>query len=167
MVTARRIALERDAAQLYQLISNAQTELLPAQTGWLNETEFRHWLAEQLGGSFHELYVLEEPEGAIVGFALAYDYRVYDGHCLLRMYAAADVEQAVWADVLRLLLREYPLRKLFLEAVSTDKRQLALAYDLGFSKEMTLPEYRYQDGAYRDVFVLSLYRENAAEWGSI
>ena len=76
----------------------------------------------------------------LIGYALIYDYRVYDRHCSLCIYSTRNIEPNLWASFIDELFKE-----------------------LGFSEEMVLMEYIYQGGRYLDVCVLGKSRKPLEE----
>ena len=167
MFTIRKINIYKDCEKLFDLISKSDEDLFPNQIKYFNVDEFQHWLINQMKGYFHELYVLEKQEktSKIIGWALTYDYRVYDGHCSFCIYSLEEIERTLWATFIAELFRNYPLNKIFWKVTTTDKKRLELATTLGFSKEMTLKEYKYENGIYRDVCVLSVSSEEYRKRG--
>lgn len=161
MVEMRKIDVNRDGSQLFELVLAANEIILPNQVKCVNVEDFRRWLLEQLGGFYHDLYVIEEngETRKLIGFALAYDYRMYDRHCLLCIYSIKDIEVKYWAYFVDKLFKEYPLNKIFWEVELSNVKYLELANELGFSKEMILKEYIYKGGQYLDVCVLSKHAQ--------
>ncbi|MGN1343837.1 MAG: GNAT family N-acetyltransferase [Traorella sp.] len=166
MVEMRKIDVNRDSSQLFELVLAANEIILPNQVKCVNVEDFRRWLLDQLGGYFHDLYVIEEngETRKLIGFALAYDYRIYDRHCSFCIYSIKDIEVNFWSNYIDQLFKEYPLNKIFWEVEISNIKNLEIAKKLGFSKEMILKEYRYKGGQYLDVCVLS---KHAQSWRNI
>lgn len=154
---------------------------------WLRERLEREWL------EFAVVAPAGNPE-RVAGYAVAWDYRPVDGHAHMEVRVGGTTmngsdgwtrltasygpdtpsqeslfARAAGAFVSR-LFREYPLRKVFIEEVAGDARLCdgAAGRSLGglpaLKHEMTLEEYTFRRGAYRDLDVWSLSRETWEEW---
>lgn len=165
MYEMRKINITKDSDKLFELVSVAGEVILPGQTKFLNAYEFQSWLLEKMNGFFCELHVIQENSETkeLIGYALIYDYRVYDRHCSLCIYSTRNIEPNLWASFIDELFKEYPLNKVFWKVASSNIRYLELAKELGFSEEMVLKEYIYQGGRYLDVCVLGKSRKPLEE----
>lgn len=161
MVEIRKININNDSGKLFELISATNEVVLPGQIKYINLDDFGHWISEQLKGFYHELYVIEDIDTReLFGFALSYDYRQYDGHCFICIYSTRDIEPILWRHFVDGLFKEYPLNKVFWNIVLSDIKNLNLASELGFSKELILKEYIYISGQYLDVCIYSISRKS-------
>lgn len=141
---------------------------------------FSAWFQSALDGWYHQFVIAEEltckdvPQ--TIGCAFSWDYRFVDGHCR----ASVLVEEAesgvsctryAWlaTSFLLNLFAEYPVRTVFFESIAT------LSAPVGWGAwgtllpplqhELTLKEYLFYRGAYRDVDVWSLSRADISDWG--
>lgn len=159
MITLRKLNPNQDCLNLFKFIKKNGADVFPNQVDFINFDEFQRWLTDQMVGFYHDLYIFEESNTAnyVIGFALAYDYRVYDGHCQLCVCVSKEIDSNMLGSFIEMLFKEYPLNKVFWKVVATDERILNLACALGFTKEMVLKDYCYKNGKYQDLWVLSFY----------
>lgn len=162
MYEMRKINITRDSRKLFELVSDAGEIILPGQMRCINADEFQRWLLEKMNGFYFIFHVIEENSETrgLIGYALIYDYRVYDRHCSLCIYSTRNIEPNLWASFIEELFKEYPLNKVFWKIATSNIRYLELAKKLGFSEEMVLKEYAYQEGKYLDVCVLGKTRQS-------
>lgn len=162
MECLRPLSERHDLECLCDLFWEENEETLPHCPVFWSRQDCEHWIREKFPDCYHDVYLWKEQDGEKVltaGFLFSYDYHVYDGHC--RVFAhfepKADGTEAL-RKFLQILFREYPLRKVFLEASDLSIPLLETAKSVGFSEEARLLEYRYIRGAYHDVFILGLPR---------
>ncbi len=160
MYTLKKYILEENTNDLYQLLYNPTIIQMPHQPRLINMTEFSRWLAHQLTiGFYHDLYLIYDDKN-IAGYMLAYDYRVYDGHCQINGYMRNGMKSQVLQMFVELLCLEYPLRKILLETIDED--MLTIAQIAGFLEEAILKEYKYKRSIYYDLHILSYRCQNNA-----
>ncbi|MCD7951292.1 MAG: GNAT family N-acetyltransferase [Erysipelotrichaceae bacterium] len=160
MYILKKHILEENTNDLYQLLCNPDITEMPYQSRLINAIEFSHWLEHQLTtGFYHDLYLIYD-DIHIVGYMLAYDYRIYDGHCQINGYMKNGMKAEVLLMFVERLCLEYPLRKLLLETIDED--MLAVAKTVGFNEEALLKEYKYKDSIYYDLHILSYRSQNHA-----
>lgn len=154
----RKININNDSGKLFELVSSTTDIVLPGQDNYINADDFGHWISDQLKGFYHELYVIEDIcTKELFGFALSYDYRLYDGHCFICIYSTRE---ELCRNFISRLFKEYPLNKVFWNIVTSDTKNLSLANELGFSNELLLKEYIYINGQYSDICTYSLSRKS-------
>lgn len=159
----RKIELKQDCSQLFELIINQYRNSVPFthQHRFIDVDEYQHWLAERLGGYFHDFYVVEERNDMNIvklqGFFFSYDYRIYDSHCHIYGYMRYGIDSIILGQFVEILFKEYPLNKVFLETTENDDKLLNAAYDLGFIQEAMLIENFFINGQYHNLIILSLY----------
>ncbi len=166
MYILRKIEPNQDCNQLFELINKQHYMggLFARQLWIMNAEEYRRWITERLGGYFHDFYVVEERTNMdivnIQGFMVSYDYREYDSHCHIYSYMCYGKYSVVLGQFVDILFKEYPIKKMFLETAEINDELINAAYDLGFTKEAMLEEYRFINGQNHASLVLSLYQKD-------
>lgn len=168
MYVLKRIKPDQDCDQLYELIRiHGGFSVLPQQPIFINKEDFRHWILGQLSGYYHDFFMIKDTSRTessnICGWLLAYDYRIYDGHCKFYGYLCQGLNKMITSQFLNILFKEYPLKKVFLQITNADTSLLSVAYELGFKQEAILYEYKYSWGNYKDLLILSVYPKNLLE----
>lgn len=162
----RKIEPNQDCSQLFELIIDQYNTSVPLahQHRFINVDDYQHWIAERLGGYFHDFYVVEEKNDMniekIQGFIFSYDYRIYDNHCHIYGYLRYGIDSILLGKFVDILFKEYPLNKVFLETTENDDKLLKAAYDLGFTQEAMLLENFFINGQYHNLIILSLYPQD-------
>lgn len=165
-VALEKLVVGKHGPWLYRQISDPANKplILPA-VGFNTDVDFNGWLVEQCRRSFLEFYLVYAPEGKEpIGFVYAYDHRPADGHCRLCVFVDREHRSAGYGAYaalrfLALLFRSYPLRKVYSAVYGYNEDSLRNCLGAGFSEEARMREYRYHDGAYWDLVLLSLTRE--------
>lgn len=161
MYLLKRYVPEDDISGLYSFVFDEHLLIkMPGQPIIHSKNEFRDWLVRQLHGFYHDLYLLYDKQ-LVKGYLLSFDYRVYDGHC--QIYGCWN--SGINYDPLRLfidrLCSEYPLRKIFLKITGKESVLMQSAKEVGFVEEACLKEYKYIEGQFVNMHVLSyLIRSN-------
>lgn len=164
MLRLRKINTFQDCAQLYNLLQSQEICQLPHQPRFLHQDDFSNWLTNQLSGYYHDFFIIEDtPSGCISGFLLACDYRSYDGHCQITGYASCGLNHSLLGQFVDFLFQEYPLNKVFLEAVDIQESLILAAEELGFVREVVLPAYKFMAGSYHDLLILGLNSQKRRE----
>jgi RimJ/RimL family protein N-acetyltransferase len=157
MYSLKRFVPEYDISGLYSYISDKpEQKKMPGLPIVRSKDEFADRLICQLQGFYHDLYLICEAN-QIKGYLLSFDYRVYDGHC--RIFGSWDIEVNCepLTQFIDFLCSEYPLRKIFLQVTKKENALMQSALNVGFTEEACLKEYKYADGQYVDMYVLSYY----------
>lgn len=118
---------------------------------------FDVFLERKLRGYFHDFFIVME-NGQRAGVVMAYDYRVYDAHCKLKIEYEGDKESYI--EIIRkftkYMFEKYPLNRIF--TLQTDKDIMDFYLECGFTEEAVLKEYAFLNGTYCDVSILALDR---------
>lgn len=101
----------------------------------------------------------------VSGLVVAYSASPQDEHCYLAALtdsrAGAGAVEGV-ALFFRYLFRHWPLRKIYLESLEFNIPQYASAIELGlFREEGCFRAHHYFDDRYWDMYIYSVYREDA------
>lgn len=155
MYSLKKLIPEDDIPTLYGLLFNEHTRIkMPGQPIIHSKNEFFDWLTHQLQGFYHDLYLIYE-ENRISGYILIFDYRVYDGHCQIYGFNKGELTHEMLETFILRMCSEYPLRKLFLQISENEPSLIRVAKKVGFLEEARLTEYKYVDGKYMDMHILS------------
>lgn len=113
-------------------------------------------------------FLVEDAQKRLCGFVSAYDADLAHGHC--RMAAAQFDPRASGLSVLTggfllwdYLFRGWPIRKIYLESLDFNLAQFRGLLDDLAREEGVLRQHTYLEGAYHDLHILAIYRE---EWES-
>ena len=159
----RKIDIGRDAIYLLDYINRSRlysNELHPSQ--FRSTQDFENYLKNRLKYYFHDFYIITNSEDTLIGFAYAFDYRVYDGHCKICVRAMCDgYDENVteWINEFGgLLFKSYPLHKLFFSALSCEDSYVEAYRRAGFVQECEIAEYVFHRGQYQNLLVLGKER---------
>ena len=157
MQKIRRFESEEDSGALYELVRQHELyDAFPGRLEAVNAQELQSILTGRLEGYYHDLYVAEE-DGAICGFFLAYDYRVYDRHCRVCGYLDGGMDGGLLKQFTDMLFEEYPLNKVFTEVVENDWDMWKATEKAGFVTEAVLKARKFVKYEYYDVYIQGLY----------
>lgn len=155
MYSLKRFVPEDDISELYSFVFDAHLLVkMPGQPVINSKNEFADWLVRQLHGFYHDLYLIYD-EQRIKGYLLSFDYRVYDGHCRIYGFEDSGINGELLRQFIDWLCSEYPLRKIFLQVTEKEDAWMQSAKELGFLEEACLKEYKYIEGQYVDMHILS------------
>ena len=162
----RKYCAHTDAEFLYQLMN--ELEMFDDHMIGSDE-DFADFFEHRLRGYYSDFYIAEDPQSKQQkGFLCAYDHRANDGHCHFDFhFLVSDIQQqlSIVKQVLGKLFREYPLNRVFIEAGSDEPEKIAVCDELGACEQAVLKEYRYRNGHYADVRVMSLTRKQCSQRG--
>lgn len=155
MYSLKKFVPEDDILELYGLFVAVHLNVkMPGQPVIRSKNEFTDWLVHQLYGYYHDLYLIYD-ENEISGYIMSFDYRIYDGHCRVYGFNKGGLNCDLLEQFTNRLCSEYPLRKLFLQVTENESILIQSAKKIGFHEEARLAEYKYIDGKYIDVYILS------------
>lgn len=162
MTKLRHFSFLTDENIVYSLFVDSDTQALFANAINIKSREdFKDWFHFQLMNHYHEFRMIEMDEKAI-GFCYSYDYRT-DGTvktvvCILPEYREKGIGAMGELLFIDELLKTYPIRKVYNHIFSYNKQSLQSNLDGGFQIEGQLKEYRYYNGEYSDLYILSIER---------
>ena len=163
MVSLRNIDIGNDINIVYDCFSiYEQQKLISNRVIVKSKEDFKNWFVFQLKNYYHEFRIIEENKVAI-GFCYSYDF--FQDILKTVLYIKPEYQNSgagVIAELLFLdeLFRFYPLRKIYNHVYSYNSQSLKSHFSAGFVKEGVLKEYRYYDGEYHDVYIMSLSRQD-------
>lgn len=134
--------------------------------------DFDGWLQDRLKYFYHEFFIIELSDGTPIGIVYSYEQKIMDGHCKVAIYIAPPWRNGPGAfaavQMLDYLFRYYPLRRIYCEIYSYNARSLANTLQCGFEETGRLKEYRYHNGSYHDLVLLTISREQyQSRWNRI
>lgn len=163
MYSLKKFVPEDDILELYSFVFDAHLHVkMPGQPMIRSKNEFMDWLIHQLRGYYHDLYLIYD-ENKISGYIMSFDYRMYDGHCQVYGFNKGGLNCGLLEQFINRLCSEYPLRKLFLQVTENESFLIQAAKKNGFHEEARLVEYKYVDGKYIDMYILSYLTGSRAD----
>lgn len=127
--------------------------------------DFDIWLDGRLRDFYHEFFLIEDDNGKIVGMIYSYKFSPENGHCEVSIYIQTEYQGSglgagAGLFFLDYLFRNYSLRRINTEVYAYNKQSLESQMSCGFEMTGRIPEYRYYDGTYHDLFLMSIKRED-------
>ena len=169
-LSLRKVNLKTDIEELFDIMINGKDQMLfhgRVQFNYL--ADFERWFTDNLSRYYHDFYVVyDDANKKIAGYVYSYEYRSYDGHCkvftvLTETYRQVGMGALVGLRFLKELFTNYPIRKVYLDIYNYNKQSLMSNLDAGFKEEGCLKNFRYDNGEYHDMHILSLTRETFYE----
>ena len=157
--TLKEFALFRDS-----LISTDEYDQQSEMDRFRSIQEADRYVENRLRTFFHDCVLVLSEHEEYVGYAYSYDYRFYDNHCKLCVRIRSDYRadnilvSTVILDVAKYLFRYYPLQKIFSEVCSSNNTMISAYITAGFTEELVLIDYIFQDGKYHNMSILGLGR---------
>lgn len=164
----RKFDFRTDIRDLFELMTDSKDQSLFHGRIQINSLqEFENWMINNFSHNYHVFYVVCS-ENAIVGYIYSYQFRAYDGHCkvcafLNKKYRDVGIGAYVGLKFLNELFLDYPIRKIYIDVYDYNNQSLLSNLQIGFVEEGCLKEYRYNNGQYYDLHILSIAREKFFE----
>lgn len=127
--------------------------------------DFEAWLVKQMRGNFHDFFTVCIDEiSNTAGYVYSYDFRPDDLHCRICVYIdpvfhSTGVGAIAVAEFLKIMFTEYPIRKIYFTVFDFNRLSIESILSAGFTEEAVLKEFRYFDGNFHDMHILSVSRE--------
>ncbi|MBP3412569.1 MAG: GNAT family N-acetyltransferase [Oscillospiraceae bacterium] len=129
--------------------------------------DFEGWIQDRLKYFYHEFFVVELGDGQPIGIVYSYEQRMRDGHCKVAVYIAPQWRNGPGAmaalKMVDYLFCYYPFRRVFCDIYSYNAASLCATLQRGFEEVGRLKEYKYHDGSYHDLLILTITREQFRE----
>lgn len=134
--------------------------------------DFEGWIQDRLKFFYHEFFVVESQEHEPVGIAYSYEQHVIDGHCKMAVYISpkwrGSAGAMVGLQMLDYLFCYYPFRQVFCDVYRYNNSCLSGLAQCGFQEMGVISGYRYLNGAYHDLILLTMPRESFYQkWGKM
>jgi len=142
-----------DAQEQNQFITYTQTN---------SDRDFENWFDSLLSNYYQELFVIEKDD-QFAGMVYSYENHLRDGHCKIGVYIAPSFRVGgmgarAGLQLMDYLFRQYPFRRINCDVYSYNKASLDSLLQCGFEKTGVLKEYRYLNGSYFDLELLTMSR---------
>ena len=126
--------------------------------------DFDGWLQDQLKYFYHEFFIVESDDGEFIGYVCSYDHHPTDGHCKMTTYIApvwrgCGVGALVGLRFLDHLFSFYSYRRVNCDVYQYNQASLQSLKQCGFEMTGYIKEYRYYDGDYHDLVLMSITKE--------
>ncbi len=127
--------------------------------------DFENWFQDRLKYFFNDFFVIESDDGQeFIGMVFSYDQQMADGHGKVSAYIAPNFRKnglgAIAAiQFMDYLFSAYPLRRIYCDVYAYNKDSFESLMGFGFEKMGRLYEYRYCEGAFHDLILLTITRE--------
>ena len=127
--------------------------------------DFDGWIQDRLRHFYHDFFVIEAADGGFIGIVYSYDFHMRDGHCKAAVYIAPEWRRGGMGAIagiqfIRHLLRFYPLRRIHCDVYAYNEKSLTSLRQCGFEQTGVVKEYRYFNGKYHDLVLLSVSRDD-------
>ena len=164
--TFRKFNFRNDLADLFDLMTDARDQALFHCRFPVNSLpDFEKWMIANMTHLYHEFYVIVAKDNySIVGYVYSYDYKFFDGHCkvcifLKKQYRDVGMGALCGMRFMSDLFSSYPLRKIYIDVYDYNEQSLQCNLGIGFVEEGCLKDYRFLDGKYHDMHLLSITRD--------
>lgn len=164
-----RYQTKRDLEFLYQIMASPEEQILFIRHGAFNSLqEFDGWLNDRFRFDYPEFFILCDAEGAPAGFCYNYEQQLRDGHCkvtlcLAEQYRNQGLGAFAALEFMHYLFRCYPFRRLYFEVYDYNQNSVDSLRQCGMEETGRMPEYRYYNGAYADLVLLSITKQSFYE----
>ena len=166
-VCLRKFNFRSDIEDLFNIMTNPDDQMLFIRKIPFNTLpEFDLWMQNNFKGFYHEFNVITDKKNGyeFYGFVYSYEYSAVDSHCKLclvlkKEYRNTGLGARIAITFLDYLFTNYPLKKVFLTIYDYNKQSLESNIQAGFTEEGIIREYRYYNGNYYDLHILSMSRE--------
>lgn len=162
----RKFNFRNDIQDLFDIMADPDYQMLFHKKMNINTLlEFDAWLQNNFKGNFHEFYVVSDKRNlGMLGFVYSYDYSPVNCNCKFTLVLRRDVQGTglgvmVGIRFLDMLFRNYPLKKVFSLVYDYNQQSIQSQVQAGFCHEGAFKEYRYYNGMFYDLHILSMPRE--------
>lgn len=125
--------------------------------------DFERWLDDQLKYFYNEFFVVEDKD-ELIGFVYSYEHHERDGHCKIGVYIApkwriGGIGAIAGLQIMQYIFLHYPMRRINCDVYEYNKPSLDSLLNCGFKKMGAWKEYRFHNGTYYDLILLSMTRK--------
>ena len=127
--------------------------------------DFDSWIQDRLKYNYNEFFVVEDTSDNMIGIVYSYDHRMTDGHCKITVYIVPKLRHSgiggiISLDFIGFLFKNYPYRRINCEVYSYNLESLNSLIQAGFEKTGVIREYRYYNGLFHDLVILTISRDH-------
>lgn len=125
--------------------------------------EFENWFENQLKNFYKEFFIIENNK-EMLGFVYSYEHHVQHGHCKIGVYIVPKLRNSGIGAIAGLQLMDYIFKHYTIKRINCDVYEYNLESLLslkksGFEKTGIYKEYRFYNGRYYDLILLTMTRE--------
>lgn len=125
--------------------------------------DFDCWIQDQLKYFYQEFFVLESEQEELVGIMYSYDDHIKDGHCKIGVYIVPKwrwigTGAMAGLQLMNYLFQYYPYRQIYCDVYSYNNESFHSLLQCGFEQTGYYREYRYYNGEYYDLLLLTMSR---------
>lgn len=154
----------RDTNKLYSYMDSEDQYLFSSSIHFNSEENFGRWLYDQMHHYFHDYFTVlyrSEP----IGYVYNFDFSLVNGNCKLVIFIEKKYRQfgmggIVAINYMNYLFQSYPLKKLYSTIYDYNTESLQSNLKAGFIEEGCLKDFRYYNGAYHSMHILSMTRDS-------
>ena len=149
---------------LFEQMSSPKEQVMFIKNNNFNSIrDFDGWIQDNLKYFFYDFFVIETSDQKLVGFVYSYDASMKDGHCKMTVYIVEKyrnigVGAYVGLKFMYYLFKYYPLRRIYCEVYEYNSNSLNSLVQCGLEETGRIKEYRYYDGKYHDLILLTITR---------
>lgn len=127
--------------------------------------DFDNWIQDRLKYFYSEFFmIVSRQEQEILGMVYSYEHMLKDGHAKIAVYISPEYRKngiGAFAAIgfLHHLFSFYPFRRIYCDVYSYNQESLRSLLSCGFERTGCLQEYRYLNGEYHDLELLTISRE--------
>ena len=135
---------------LFEQMSSPKEQVMFIKNNNFNSIrDFDGWIQDNLKYFFYDFFVIETSDQKLVGFVYSYDASMKDGHCKMTVYIGEKYRNiGVGAYV----------RRIYCEVYEYNSNSLNSLVQCGLEETGRIKEYRYYDGKYHDLILLTITR---------
>ncbi len=158
----------RDYGSVYRLFTDPDVNpLILFKPDHNDSVSFRKWLDESLCTTMNDFMVFYQ-EKEFLWIAYSYQFSPLDGHCRFTSAVQPEFQNTgvgalIAFQFLDHMFKHYPLRKIYFHVYSYNQHSLDCVRMLTDREEGILREYHYYDGAYHDLHIFAVTRQQFAE----
>ncbi len=150
---------------LFEQMSSPKEQIMFIKTNNFNSMrDFDGWIQDNLKYFFHDFFVIETLDNEFIGFVYSYDSSMKDGHCKMTVYICekyrnVGVGAYIGLKFMDHLFTYYPFRRIYCDVYEYNSNSFSSLTQCGLEETGRMREYRYYDGKYYDLILLTITRE--------
>lgn len=165
-VKFRSFDYSKDLERLFEYMMKEDNQILFSHGFQIhNLPMFEGWISDKFKRSdYHDFFMIENFKGETIGYTFSYDFFRYDGHCKFTLCLYEEYQNKGFGAIAAIkmvdyLFRKYPLRQIFVSIFGYNKRSIDNNIKGGFEEVAILPDYRFCNGWYHSLHILTMSRE--------
>lgn len=128
--------------------------------------DFDNWIQDRLRYFYNEFYmVTSKGDQTLIGMVYSYEHRPEDGHAKVAVYISPEFRSKgigafVAIQFIHRLFTFYSFRRIYCDVYAYNTESLNSLMGFGFEKMGCVHEYRYLNGKYHDLVLLTITRDS-------